>query len=139
MKALSIKQPWAWAIMHAGKDIENRDWPTKIRGTVAVHVSKGMTKDEYYLGAMMVEEISGLRPPAYPMIETRGYILGTVEIVDCLAGDDSPWFFGEYGFLLQNPRLLVEPVYYKGGLGFWSLPDNFLANREWIGNPEAAA
>ena len=28
MKALSIRQPWAWAILHAGKDIENRDWRT---------------------------------------------------------------------------------------------------------------
>ena len=28
MKALTIKQPWAWAIIHAGKDIENRDWVT---------------------------------------------------------------------------------------------------------------
>lgn len=26
--ALSIRQPWAWAILHAGKDIENRDWHT---------------------------------------------------------------------------------------------------------------
>ena len=24
MLALSIRQPWAWAIIHAGKDVENR-------------------------------------------------------------------------------------------------------------------
>lgn len=24
--ALSVRQPWAWAIIHAGKDIENRSW-----------------------------------------------------------------------------------------------------------------
>lgn len=24
--ALSVRQPWAWAIIHAGKDIENRTW-----------------------------------------------------------------------------------------------------------------
>lgn len=28
MKALSIKQPWVYAIFRLGKDIENRDWPT---------------------------------------------------------------------------------------------------------------
>ena len=33
MKALSVKQPWAWAIFH-GKDVENRDWPTNVRGPV---------------------------------------------------------------------------------------------------------
>ena len=32
MKCLSIRQPWAWAIIHAGKDIENRCWPTSYRG-----------------------------------------------------------------------------------------------------------
>lgn len=24
--ALSVRQPWAWAIIFAGKDIENRSW-----------------------------------------------------------------------------------------------------------------
>ncbi len=24
MLALSIRQPWAWAVIHAGKDVENR-------------------------------------------------------------------------------------------------------------------
>jgi len=28
MKAITIKQPWAWAIVFAGKDIENRSWRT---------------------------------------------------------------------------------------------------------------
>lgn len=23
---ISIRQPWAWAILHAGKDVENRNW-----------------------------------------------------------------------------------------------------------------
>jgi hypothetical protein len=48
--ALSIRQPWAWLILHAGKDIENRDWPTKYRGPFLIHASKGMTRDEYETG-----------------------------------------------------------------------------------------
>jgi hypothetical protein len=24
MRALTVRQPWAWAIVHGGKDIENR-------------------------------------------------------------------------------------------------------------------
>lgn len=27
MKAISVRQPWAWLIIHGGKDIENRDCP----------------------------------------------------------------------------------------------------------------
>ena len=49
MMALSIRQPWAWLILHAGKDIENRDWPTRFRGRFLIHASKGMTREEYEL------------------------------------------------------------------------------------------
>lgn len=34
MKALSIRQPWAWLIIHGGKDVENRTWHTKHRGAL---------------------------------------------------------------------------------------------------------
>jgi len=40
MIALSIQQPWAWAIIHGGKDVENRTWPTKFRGRFLVHASR---------------------------------------------------------------------------------------------------
>lgn len=45
--ALSVRQPWAWAIIYAGKDIENRSWQAvnrglKQRGRVAIHAAKGM-------------------------------------------------------------------------------------------------
>ena len=26
LPAISIRQPWAWAILYAGKDVENRTW-----------------------------------------------------------------------------------------------------------------
>ena len=45
--ALSIRQPWAWAILHAGKDIENRSWSTSFRGPVCIHAAKGMTAAEF--------------------------------------------------------------------------------------------
>ena len=47
MKALSIRQPWAWLIIHAGKDVENRTWCTNYRGRFLVHAAKGMTQREY--------------------------------------------------------------------------------------------
>lgn len=50
--ALSVRQPWAWAIIYAGKDIENRSWQAvnhglRQRGRIAIHAAKGMTRDEY--------------------------------------------------------------------------------------------
>lgn len=40
MKALSIRQPWAHAILHLGKRVENRDWSgCSYRGPVLLHAS----------------------------------------------------------------------------------------------------
>jgi len=44
MKALSVRQPWAWAIIYALKDIENRGWPINYRGDILIHAAKTCTK-----------------------------------------------------------------------------------------------
>lgn len=40
MKALSVCQPWAHAILALGKNVENRSWPTSYRGPLLIHASK---------------------------------------------------------------------------------------------------
>jgi len=37
----------------------------------------------------------------------------------------SPWFFGEYGYTLEYPEKLPQPIPYRGALGFFevTLPD----------------
>lgn len=115
MKAISINQPWAWAILHGSKDIENRDWSTNYRGKVLIHA--GLKFDA--AGLEFVERQCGLTIP--PADRQRGAILGEVEIVDCVTESDSPWFFGRYGFVLRNPKV-IEPRTCKGALGFFT-PD----------------
>ena len=46
MKALTIRQPWAWAVIHAGKTVENRsrNIAGEYRGPVAIHA--GLKIDE---------------------------------------------------------------------------------------------
>lgn len=125
MKALSIRQPWAWAIFHAGKDVENRDWSTRLRGRIAIHAAKGMTDDEYWNARLIIGSCTDLQiyPPKKSEL-ARGAIIGTVEIVDCVSRSGSPWFFGEYGFVLRNPIALPEPIECKGALGFWDVPED---------------
>lgn len=119
MKALSIRQPWAWLILHAGKDIENRTWKTNFRGRVLVHASRDITFADY--------EIAGMYAPLPSMDILRGYcggIVGSVEIVDCVTESESKWFHGPYGFKLANPtQMPLVPL--KGKLGFFEVEKEF--------------
>ena len=122
MKCLTVRQPWAWAILNAGKDIENRDWATRFRGRVLIHASKGMTKGEYedaYDTAM--DANPAILFPTFESLQ-RGGIIGSVEIVDCIAESESPWFFGKHGFVLRDPQPLPFTPW-KGQLGFFDVPD----------------
>jgi hypothetical protein len=113
-------------ILHAGKDIENREWPTRFRGRVLIHASKGMTRDEWE-DAWDFSQGSGANVKAAQAGITtdtieRGGIIGSVEIVDCVTHSDSPWFTGTYGFVLRDPVVLpFQP--YRGALGFFDVPN----------------
>jgi len=128
MKAISIRQPWAWLIVNGYKDIENRDWTTKVRGRVLIHASKGVTLDEHMsvmnfvrAGVMKREFPPELASefPAYADLD-RGGIVGSVEIIDCVSESKSPWFFGKYGFVLEN-AIQHDFHQYKGRLGFFEV------------------
>lgn len=141
MKALSVRQPWVWAIFHAGKDIENRDWSERYQGLrdarrladeyarsgggdFLIHASAGMTRAEYEDFIDTVHAISrthplpvGLRVPA--MVDLRkGGIVGIATLAGVVLAHPSPWFFGPIGLLLRNVRPLpFMPC--KGALGFF--------------------
>lgn len=117
MLCLTVRQPWAWCIFHGGKTIENRDWSTRVRGRVAIHAAKGMTEAEYVAAYKYCEERGVILP--MPIALLRGRVLGTVEIVDCVSSSPSPWFMGDYGFVLRAPQLLEYPPVARGALGFW--------------------
>ena len=149
MKALSIKQPWAWLIL-AGvpemvpkpvpdnpkshtpefsgrvgvKDVENRRWP----------LPKGFTLPQriYVHAPIRVDECMDVLldmriPPAFalmgfsPVVARRGAIVGEVDVTGCVTESNSPWFEGPYGFTLSNPMAYKEPIPYKGQLGFFDV------------------
>ena len=127
MKALSIRQPWAWLILHAGKDIENRDWQTTFRGRILIHAGKGMTVTEFADAMDFYEDrILDRKLWAMPKIDelARGALVGSVEVVGMTAQSDSPWFFGTYGWQLRNPIAFKKPIPWKGALGLFEVPDH---------------
>lgn len=114
-KALSIQQPWAWLIVHGHKDIENRDWPTRVRGWIGIHAGKAFDWDGY---AWVRQRFPEIRMPAPDDFE-RGGIVGRAYLGDCLTHAESPWFFGKYGFTLH----LAQPLPFipcRGRLGFFT-------------------
>jgi hypothetical protein len=107
IKSLSIKQPYPHHIFNDGKDVENRDWATRGRGWVIVHA--GVSKSE-------LDKEDDLHQ-ALP----RGGVVGMTRIVDCVVAMESRWFFGKYGFVLQDSfALALIPC--RGQLGFFALP-----------------
>lgn len=109
IKALSIKQPYPHHIFHNGKDVENRDWPTKGRGWVIVHA--GVSKSE-------CDAAEAITLP-------RGGIVGMMKIVDCVEAMESQWFFGRYGFVIGE-AFPIPLIPCKGQLGFFRPPDDVL-------------
>ena len=123
MKCLSIRAAWAHAIIHLGKDVENRTWATKFRGRFLVHASA--TKDGESYAAMIRQAMaSGVVMLAPKFRDLRhGGIIGTVELTDCGLFVSSPWWIGPNGFKLADPRPLPF-IPYKARLGFFEVPDS---------------
>jgi len=144
MLALTIYQPYVHAIFHCGKDVENRDWPTKFRGTLAIHAAKNEPGSEYvFVQQRIAADVHGYAKSPWgelPASESlpRGVIVGLVEVIDCVTDWNSDpqeldpkcspyWFVGNYGFVLRNPRLLPAPIPCRGYQGFWKVPDDIKA------------
>ena len=95
MKAISIQQPWAWAIIHAGKDVENRTWNSHHRGLLAIHApAKRQLEYHWPRGVARPEEEE----------QPTSAIIGIVEMTDVVERKRSKWFEGPYGFVLANPQ-----------------------------------
>lgn len=121
MKALSIRQPWAWLIAHGYKPVENRTWKTNYRGPILLHASQGMTRFEYEEAAAVAIDAGVTNLPAFESLERGGFV-GAVDVVDCVESHQSPFFFGPYGFQLANAKP-IPFVPFKGKLGFFEVTD----------------
>lgn len=140
--ALSVRQPWAWAIIHAGKPVENRKWKKgnpglKFRGPCCIHASKGMTRAEYEDASEFMASIGITCPPANEL--QRGGIVGVVNIIDIVTELNSPWFFGPTGLLLKDARA-VDFIPAGGQLGFFKWKRDETASSQaakWMKGDEA--
>lgn len=146
MKALSVRQPWAWAIGYGQKTIENRSWATAYRGPLAIHAGARWDEDGAYdkrvLRALHAFgdrfdpplRVERLGPKTVRLLRdqqlTPGAIVAVVDVVgicfvcstaeQCRCGE---WAAeGQDHWRFANPRPLAQPVPCRGRLGLWELP-----------------
>lgn len=118
--AISVRQPWAWAIVHGGKDVENRVKRAITLGGMdrhkrfAVHASTGMTRDEYEDARDFMRTIGVTCPRPDELV--RGGIIGSASIVGVVKESESPWFFGPWALELGDAQP-CDPIPSGGQLG----------------------
>jgi len=105
--ALSVRQPWAWAIIYAGKDIENRSSYAITKGEmepkrIAIHAAQGVSQKDYENARLYMLEHCGIDCPA-PDELLRGCIIGGVTVTRIVNDHASPWFMGPRGLVLRDP------------------------------------
>lgn len=130
MRMLTVHQPWGWAIMIGGKDVENRSWPTNYRGPLAIHTSQTYDATCPRSNVLMETILRfGIGQPAelWPKNSPQGHVLGVVDLVDCRRDSNSPWAEpGAWHLVLANPRRLPNPIARSGRQKLWT-PDPKLA------------
>ena len=148
IKGLSLTRPWPFAFTHGGKLVENRSWkpPKNMIGQfIALHAAKSWSEDD----RMFINRVTGLEVPrkqscTHSEIFAVGKLTGYVEHESQLPPEQVRWFFGPYGWMIDELVILTSPVKCTGALRLWTLKPDVLAElresyRSAIsGNKEAA-
>lgn len=130
MKALSIRQPWAFAIVFGFKPVENRTWRTAFRGPVLIHAGAKEERDDVDFVLSEIAAQTGADPrtiaDGYRQHRDLGCIVGAATVTDCVTRLDSRWFCGPYGFVLDRP-MWGPAIPCRGALGFFDVPPDVVA------------
>lgn len=133
---LSVRQPWAWAIIHGGKTVENRVWRGVPRLTPPVPLAIHAGRTPHPEGLTDPRVAAAIRRAGLADVEAAmplGAIVGLVSLIDMHQdrGCCRPW--GESvidgrvtHLVLADPRPVSEPIPCRGRLGMWT-PSHDLA------------
>jgi hypothetical protein len=149
MKAISIKQPWADAILLGLKRVENRTWGTHHEGPLILHAGKGFDKAGYEWLRMVQDENAEPHWSKMPLPENyrRGAFLGVIEIIDCkkpgdMSRRDNGWRdINQYGWGIGRTLRFMQPIEGNGALRLFRPPPMIAgyAKMQWNNNPIPAA
>lgn len=123
MRALSLWQPWAWAVASGHKRIENRTWrPRSAVGSwIAIHAGRRIDAS----ALDFVREQTGEEPTLH-----HGAIVGVARLREVipdgagvreLSDADRRWFNGPWGWFFESAIELDEPIPCRGFQSLWYL------------------
>ena len=127
MKALSLTQPWATAIIIGMKQYETRSWSTSRRERIYIHAAKGFPRyaKEFAQREMALKRIPEQLPFGFLIgtavidsVLSTTVVTGNITPVERLYGDYS---YGRFAWKLTDVQALVEPIPYKGSLGLFEV------------------
>lgn len=133
MRALTVCQPWAWAQVYGSKDIENRSWYTHFRGPLLIHAGK--SRDWFTQDAIEGIELLERRRVSSTMAGMEfGALIGSCRLIDCIPSDVAVrrgyrYVCGPWCFVLADRKPLPRPIPYRGGQGFFDVPESLLTAR----------
>jgi hypothetical protein len=116
-RALTLKAPWAWAVVHGGKRIENRIWATSYRGPIYIHAGQKDTRADR-------DEVAAIMGSPIPERIAHGEIVATANLVDVVplaSVHRDKWAVGPYCWILEDVRPLARTLPMRGKLGLWTL------------------
>jgi hypothetical protein len=125
MKALTVHRPWGYGIAYLDKGIENRTWPCilSIGSYLAIHNGQKWDKDgETFIRKLNVSEL--IENPTTEN-DPAGAIIAIARFAGNVTEDKSPWFFGPYGWKLENV-IAIDHVYCRGQQGLWNVPEDLM-------------
>jgi hypothetical protein len=139
-RAISVRQPWAWAIVHAGKDVENRSrrdpWRSAVGERILIHAAKTPEPGD----EATVAQLAGLPEPAdrhaslLPVeAATLGALIGEALVANVHNADEcgahykwvrfcSPWAQpDQWHIVLDDVTALPSPRAWRGALGLFEV------------------
>jgi hypothetical protein len=141
MMALTVIQPWAWAICYLGKPVENRDWrPSdwylRVGAKFAIHAGKmpSATRIREAFGGMLQAGVVKVdQVPSYEKLAAQeGAIVAVAHYGGAVREHPSRWFAGRFGWKLLGERedtpmiVLPRPVPCMGHQKLWTVPGDVL-------------
>jgi hypothetical protein len=115
LKAITVRQPWAWAIVMGYKDVVNRRNRTERRGPLLIHAGRDFDPR----GFQFLWEL-GLHKKLPDDLYLEG-LIGEVRLTDCRRSYNSDWAKpGQWQWILSAPKEFRSGLSCTGSPGFFT-------------------